>query len=266
MNHWFRLPVWGKVVGAILGFLVAKTPVGVIIGAILGHQFDRGLRRNGRIDDSDESIHTSGSVQHHVFYTTFAVMGHIAKSDGRVSEDEIKAATRIMQLWALNPQQTRLAIQYFKEGKKKGFPLTQVLLQFAREAGDDRAVLLSFAKAQMRIMMADHQIHPASRQRTWDVCHSLGITRVEMASIETELRGSSHRGGMTLQLAYQALGVSSSANNDGVKTAYRRMMNRYHPDKLIADSLSAGDLAEARTALDRCREAYDVIKAARGMR
>ena len=37
-----------------------------------------------------------------------------------------------------------------------------------------------------------------------------------------------------LDLAYQALGVSSDDSPQEIKRAYRRLMSQYHPDKLIA--------------------------------
>ena len=41
----------------------------------------------------------------------------------------------------------------------------------------------------------------------------------------------------SLEEAYQVLGVDSSASDTEVKTAYRRLMNRHHPDKLVAKGL-----------------------------
>ena len=50
-------------------------------------------------------------------------MGHVAKSDGRVSQEEIKAARFIMQRMGLNEQQRQLAVQMFNQGKQFGFDL-----------------------------------------------------------------------------------------------------------------------------------------------
>ena len=45
-------------------------------------------------------------------------MGHLAKADGRVSEDEIAAARRVMRGMKLTPEQTQAAIRLFEQGKR----------------------------------------------------------------------------------------------------------------------------------------------------
>ena len=63
--------------------------------------------------------------------------------------------------------------------------------------------------------------------------------------------------------AYTALEISSSATNDEVKKAYRRMAMKYHPDKVA----NAGEELR-KQATDKFRginEAYEHIKKQRGM-
>jgi len=78
---------YGKAIGATLGLIVAG-PIGSILGALLGHQFDEGTGagRGG----------ASKLTQSAFFEITFEVMGHLAKVDGRVSEEEVRVARRIM--------------------------------------------------------------------------------------------------------------------------------------------------------------------------
>jgi DnaJ like chaperone protein len=252
----------GKAVGAFLGYAIGRLP-GALVGVLIGHQFDRGLGDNA--DDNDDE-HESPSKSQSLFYATFAVMGHIAKSDGRVSEEEIEAASRVMKAWRLNPGQKRLAIEHFGEGKRSDFPLAQVLLQFRKDTGNHRPTLLSFVRAQLTIMLADHQIHPATRKRTWQVCQNLGITRVEMAVIEASLRAQSPRSAKTLEAAYAELDLSPEASDQDVKRAYRRLVNRLHPDKLLGDDVTPVEQKEAKLRLARCLDAYEMIKDQRKLR
>ncbi len=253
----------GKAVGAFLGFAIRGLP-GALVGVLIGHQFDRGLAdRSG--DDEDENERPSNSAS--LFYATFAVMGHIAKSDGRVSEEEIEAASQVMKAWRLNPGQKRRAIEHFGEGKRSDFPLAQVLLQVRRETGNHRPTLLAFVRAQLTIMLADHQIHPATRKRAWQVCQNLGITRVEMAVIEASLRAQSPKGGKNaLEAAYAELELDSGASDQDVKRAYRRLVNRLHPDKLLGDDITPAEQQDAKARLARCLDAYEMIKEQRNLR
>ena len=65
-----------------------------------------------------------------------------------------------------------------------------------------------------------------------------------------------------LAAAYRTLGVSPTAADPTVKTAYRRLINRHHPDKLPpeADTQRRRKAAEQATAI---RQAYERIVASR---
>ncbi|MCP1675174.1 DnaJ-domain-containing protein 1 [Natronocella acetinitrilica] len=67
-----------------------------------------------------------------------------------------------------------------------------------------------------------------------------------------------------VRAAYQALGVKPRVSNEGVREAYRRLMNRHHPDKLGPDA-TADDLDNARRRTLEVREAYERIRRRRGM-
>ncbi|MEX0730419.1 MAG: DnaJ domain-containing protein [Aquisalimonadaceae bacterium] len=63
-----------------------------------------------------------------------------------------------------------------------------------------------------------------------------------------------------LKAAYRTLGVAPHATEDEVRTAYRRLMNRNHPDKLAASGSSATELGKAQLTTHEIRKAYDLIR------
>ena len=60
-----------------------------------------------------------------------------------------------------------------------------------------------------------------------------------------------------IALAYDTLGVKSSATNDQIKKAYREQVLRWHPDRNNSDKASAKFL--------EIQAAYDIIKTQRGI-
>ena len=66
--------------------------------------------------------------------------------------------------------------------------------------------------------------------------------------------------------AYRTLGVAESANNDEIKTAYRRAMNKSHPDKIAASNPDDEVVAEAQKRTREIRSAYEMLKARRSIR
>jgi DnaJ-domain-containing protein 1 len=63
--------------------------------------------------------------------------------------------------------------------------------------------------------------------------------------------------------AYRSLGVKPAVDNDTLRTAYRRLMNRHHPDKLDPGAITS-EVEAARQATLRIRAAYDLLRKRRG--
>ena len=65
---------------------------------------------------------------------------------------------------------------------------------------------------------------------------------------------------------YTELEVDASISDQDLVKAYRRQMSRHHPDKLVANGLPESMAQVAKEKTQRIQEAYEVIRAARGMR
>lgn len=264
----------GKLAGGVLGYLAARLP-GAAVGVILGHQFDRGLR--GRAPPPSNAAER----QRVFFEATFAIMGHLAKADGRVSEAEITAARGVMQRMRLDERQRQLAIQFFNAGKDPSYPLDAQVARLRRHCGSEPQLLRLFLEIQVEMALIGDEISAAERLLLGRVAAGLGFGALALAQIEALLRlrrGQGEAGGRagaggahatprdTLAQAYEVLGVQPSASDREVKTAYRRLMNQYHPDKQAAHGLpeSMREIAEERTR--EIRAAYEAVRELRGFR
>jgi DnaJ like chaperone protein len=255
--QWF-----GKAIGAALGMAVAG-PWGGLFGALLGHQFDQGL--GGSL--------TGGALraQDAFFATTFEVMGHLAKVDGRVSEEEIQIARRIMHAMHLGPEQVRLAIDRFTFGKRPDYPLRQRLDDLAARVGRQRELAQAFIEIQVQAAVGAGDIAQSKRELLWIIARSLGFSRVELAQMEAMLRARLHgsrAAGIRLDLrdAYRTLGIEVGASDAEIKTAYRRLMNQHHPDKLVSKGLPESMMTVAEERTQQIRAAYERIKSDRGFK
>jgi DnaJ like chaperone protein len=63
--------------------------------------------------------------------------------------------------------------------------------------------------------------------------------------------------------SYQILGIKSSASNDDVKNAFRKMAKKYHPDKVLHLGKELQELAEEKFVA--VNKAYKDIKRERSM-
>jgi DnaJ like chaperone protein len=254
----------GKLAGAIIGSLAG--PVGAVVGLFLGHQFDRGMQasRSNQFD----------GVGRVFFETTFGVMGHVAKADGRVSEADIRAARGIMSRMNLERPQVQEAIRLFTAGKSPDWPLHRQLARLREAIGSRRTLRRAFLEIQMEAALAEGRLSAETRELLWRIASALELSRVEMAQVEALLRlsrGFGDRGKArsvqpTAADAYRVLGLEPGASDGEVKLAYRRLMNQHHPDKLRARGMPESMIPVAEAKTREIRAAWDTLRAARGMR
>jgi DnaJ like chaperone protein len=267
----------GKLVGALLGLIVTKRPTGVLLGLIIGHFFDlyaARLRAGPRADPA--------TVRATFFRAAFSIMGHVAKSDGRVSEQDIAAARRIFRQFRLNDADTRAAMEFYTRGKQAGFDARAMLAELAAACSGRPEVLRLFLEIQMRAALLGDGLEGTTRATLLQAAAALGIGALEFAQLETLLRVEAYAGGYgwagssrpgppperktSLGEAYEILGVPATAGNAEVKRAYRKLMSENHPDKLIARGLPESMLEVAKQKTQAIRAAWERVREARGMR
>ena len=262
---------WGKIIGTLAGLLTLK-PWFALLGLFLGHQFDRGFADRFRAFEKQGT--EIGRVSDAFVRVLFQSMGHLAKVDGRVSEEEIRAARLIMHRLGLSPANVRRAIAWFDEGKRSNFPLAQTVREARRAAVRSTAQRTVFIRLLLEVVLAKDTLNKEERALIWIVCTELDIGRVELAQLEAMIRAqkgfkrspAGDADAARIRTAYEALGMSPDASNDEIKKAYRRLMNRNHPDKIAGSNPDATQLAEAERRTREVRGAYEMLKARRSIR
>ena len=264
---------WGKVVGALAGLATGRPLIG-LIGLILGHQFDRGFADRFTKFGPEVSNGRLEVLPRRFVEALFQTMGYIAKADGRVSEDEIRAARALMHRLGLGPLEVRQAIAWFEAGKDPAFPLKATLRQVRAESARKAEGRALFLRLLMEVALSKPTLHQRERAALWTVCTELDIGRVELAQLEAMLRAqrgfrrsaAGNADGRRVDAAYATLGVQKSSSNDEIKKAYRRLMNKNHPDKLASEKPDAAAIAEAERRTREVRGAYEMLKARRSIR
>ncbi len=272
----------GKFFGALIGFLITRNVWGAVMGAVIGHMFDEsaGFRyANSAYATAAAQAEAAGaptaSVSEVFFRTTFELMGHVAKSDGRVSEAEIGAARRLMAELRLGPVEINAAIAYFRTGKSAGYDADSSVEQLRAACAMRHDLLRAFMELQLRAALAGNGMSLPARTILTRVAERLGISGLEFAHMEAALRAREQRrwgpsgrqpSEKPLAASYAELEVGSHVSDQEVIKAYRRQMSRHHPDKLVANGLPESMAQVAKEKTQRIQEAYEAIRAARGMR
>ena len=266
----------GKVAGGLIGLPFG--PIGVAVGVLLGHQFDLAQQNEAQEPGSPPS--DVAAIGERFFHATFRVMGYLAKADGRVSEREIAAARGVMSELRLEAQKVREAIELFGQGKQPGFDIAAELAGLRQACVGRPDILRIFLEIQVRAALAGNDIEGPVRPLMNRIAAALRISGLELAHIEAVLRiqsGSFYRGSggatgaagaaaaaASLQQAYRVLEIDAASSDAEIVKAYRRQLNRHHPDKLKANGLPESMVGHAKQRTQQIIEAYELIRARRG--
>ena len=130
-------------------------------------------------------------------------------------------------------------------------------------------LLRAFVDLQLRAALAGNGISPPARRILTGIAERLGLSDLEFANMEASLRARQNAPrapANNLAECYAELEVDASISDADLVKAYRRQMSRHHPDKLVANGLPESMAQMAKEKTQRIQEAYEGIRAARGMR
>lgn len=237
MKNWL-----GTVIGGAAGFLVGG-PFGAVAGAGLGQAWDRGWLGN-----APRPLKVGQELS-----ALFELIGHLARADGRVSEREVAFAEALMDRFQLAGIERKRAVAAFDRGRQEAFVIDQSLarLAAANQPGSPEACQL--VDLLIRLAEADGPLVPAERGALARIARQLGVESGP-ARVVKQLAGWS------TTTARQELGVDARADDDEIRAAYKRLLSRYHPDKLAGQQLSEIELSQAQQRLQRVREAYEFLR------
>lgn len=284
----------GKILGFIFGFMILG-PIGGLLGIFLGHMFDSNFSKSYAKANPFKFFGALNKTKKLYFYSLFSCIGHLSKVDGRVSEHEIKTARDIMRRLKLNQEQTKAAMDAFNAGKSANFNIHFYLKQLKEQSHGDKNLARMFMEFQIEAAYSDADLSNLEMQLLLAMAYTLGINKREFDNIHKRFRAQfefrqqfeenssywdkkkynynnqSHKNnntqsshGVSLSSAYALLNVKSSDDATTVKRAYRKQMNQYHPDKLVAKGLPDDLMKAATEKAQNIKAAYEIIKQSKG--
>ncbi|CAH0532569.1 Co-chaperone protein DjlA [Vibrio stylophorae] len=284
--------MWGRILGTLFGFILGRW-IGAILGFMVGSYFDHANAKLYRFNSpfSGQPFGNNQQQSNDFFYAAFAVMGHIAKAKGRVSQKEIAVATALMDRMGLDAERRAKAQQAFREGKDPHFALNQVLQDLRQVCVGRHDLIQFFLELQISLAFADGEIHPNERAALYQIATQLGFSERQMAQHlrmrEAAMRFQqnnfrSYYSQQQSQQQYQqadprtardqiadactVLGVAADADGKTIKRAYRKLMSEHHPDKLVAKGLPPEMMEIAKEKAQEIQAAYEVLRKHHGIK
>ncbi len=257
--------VYGKLIAGALGFLVAG-PIGLLVGLFVGHSFDKGLAGNLALLKPEQAE----ALRQSFFSTTFKLMGHLAKADGRVSEAEVRQAEHVIAQMGLDPSQRSEAIGLFKHGANPEFDQQATLREFMELCGRYANLRQTILTYLISLALADGHMDTAERSVLVGIARQFGFSEAQfdhlLSMLTAQNRFHQHQSdgatqpGQLLAEAYAALGVTEHVSDRELKKAYRMLMSEHHPDKLIARGVPENMIKLATERSQDVQSAYERIK------
>ncbi|CAL2078846.1 TerB family tellurite resistance protein [Tenacibaculum sp. 190524A02b] len=247
---------FAKWLGAGAGFTLGG-PIGAIIGFVVGSFIDEVSIEDIKQEQQEyeEAKHTRGSdyVQSGDFEISLLILASVViKSDGRIDPKELDYV-RLYFVKLYGKQRANHAFKLFNGIVKKDVSTRQVCLQIRKYMShSSRLQLLHFL---FGIAKSDGEVTSSEEQVIKRIAGYLYINEYDYTSIKAMFYKE-------VDSAYKILEVVPSVTDDEVKKAYRKMVKKYHPDKL-------GDVGEehkkvAKQKFQEIQLAYDKLKKERG--
>lgn len=230
---------FSKWIGGGLGWAFFG-PIGGLLGFALGSMIDSQSQQ--AISGKQQT--TTGAYAMSLLVLVAAVM----RADGKVLRSELDYVKQYF-VRAFGQDAAREGIRMLGDILKQDIPLKEVSLQIKQNL--DYSSRLQLLHLLFGISGADGRVHPDEVSVIEQIASYLGLSQHDMNSIKNMFVKQ-------VDSAYKILGIESSAGDDEVKKAYRKMANKFHPDKV--SHLGEDFQKVAKGKFQKVNEAYNQIK------
>ena len=230
---------YAKWIGGGLGWMYGG-PIGAFLGYQLGKYISKGF----------QSKETSFEL------SLLILSAIVVKADGKIQKSELDCVRRFF-VQSFGKLKSDKYFQIFNDVKHKDFPsIRSVCLEINKHVNHKTRLqiihfLFSIAHSDGHVDIKEINIIKKISKYFW-------ISEYDFSSIEAMFSKEKN-----IDNAYDILGVSKTASDDQIKTVYRKMVKKYHPDKL--SGVSEDVVKMAKEKFQSVKDAYDKIRQQRGI-
>ncbi len=194
-------------------------------------------------------------------YYVIALLAKIAKSDGRVSEEEADLISQILDANAKDERERAFLKASFNEHKDNLNDAFFVAKDFLRELPLPKNERLNVLRVLVFMALIDADFSPKKQEVLNQIARAFEISKAELdAFIQNISRLKTPKKSFSLSEAYEILELEKGASLELVKKQYRALAKKYHPDILNANNVSKEELEQGVKRFQKINEAYELIK------
>lgn len=247
---------WAKWIGAFIGFSVFRFP-GAILGFIIGGLFDR----RGEVEWDEQFTSRQRYTGQQAYQQTatgdfaaslLVLTAAVMKADGKVLKSELEYV-KAFYIQQFGEQKTAQQMRALRDLLKEPVNARTIGHQIRYQM--QYASRLQLLHYLFGIAKADGNISQEEVSTIQQIVGFLGIGYADFESIKAMFVRQT--GG-----DYKILEISPNASVDEIKTAYRKMAKKYHPDKV--NHLGESVRKQAEEKFRMVQEAYENLKKSKG--
>jgi len=241
-----------KWIAALLGFFIFRFP-GAVVGFLLGSFIDN--LSNSETNSPPGGRTSARTVSPADFeLNLLSLCSIVIKADGKVSQRELDYVRQYF-LSTYGKDRANAIFRTFNEViKKRAISADRICAYLnQRTRYEVRLQLLHFL---FGIAQADGSLSTAEIEKLQEIAGYLRVGAHDFESIKAMFVKSA-------DTAYKILEIEKSASDEEVKSAYRKMAKKYHPDRVITDDEAIKKGAEEK--FKQVQKAYEDIQRERGM-
>ena len=247
------MSVGKKILWGGLGWVLGG-PIGAIVGYAIASMNERNTR---------QSWDQTGAFQHQNYPRTkpgdfivslLVLFAKVMKADKKLLKSELDYVKQFLRQ-QFTIRQTQEFMVLLKDILQQEYALKDVCRQIQRSM--DHPSRLEIIHILFGLSASDGEVHPEEVRVIHTIANYLNINQSDYKSIKAMFIGDSSS-------AYTILEIDSTVSDQEVKKAYRKMANKYHPDKVSHLGKDLQKVAEEK--FKSVNNSYQTIKKERDLK
>ena len=236
------MSIWGKILGGATGFAFGG-PIGALLGGVAGHAIDK-IKTKKKLPEETALKQIGFTIG------VIVLSAKMAKADGKVTEDEIRAFKEKINI---PDNEIKNVAKLWDQAKKTTDGFQIYARQIANLLEKNSSVLEELLKLLIIIALADGKITIPEIKYLKEVGNIFGFSEEDFERIYSSKSGVSSD-------PYQILGISRDASIDEIKQKWKQLAINHHPDRLISQGIPEDLIHKSTSRLKEINNAWDTIQ------
>ena len=236
------MSIWGKIIGGATGFAFGG-PLGAFLGGVAGHALDK-IKTKRKLPEETALKQIGFTIG------VIVLSAKMAKADGKVTEEEIKAFKEKINV---PDNEIKNVAKLWDQAKKTTDGFEAYAKQISDLLGRNSSVLEELLNLLITIAQADGKITIPEIKYLKKVGDIFGFSNADFERIYSSKSGF-------YTDPYKVLGVSRNTTIEEIKKKWKQLAINHHPDLLMSQGVPEDLIQKSTSRLKEINNAWDIIQ------